>query len=76
LNTRVTETNHYKNKPVLLYDFGGDEEVFDAANILTQKGFIDVQVLLGGIFNIRWVAANRNIPYLKELVTDVPDYNQ
>ncbi|MEO5944274.1 MAG: rhodanese-like domain-containing protein [Ferruginibacter sp.] len=76
LNTRVAEINNYKNKAVLIYDFGGDEEAFEAAQKLTQLGFTDVQVLLGGIFNVRWTAANRNISYLKELVTDVPDNNQ
>ena len=75
LPLRISEINKYKNSPIFLYDFGGDNEVFNAANILTQQGFTKVNVLMGGLFNIRWTAANRNQPFLKDLVEDVPSDN-
>jgi rhodanese-related sulfurtransferase len=75
LSQRMGEINGYKNKPVFLYDFSGSSALFEAAGLLQQQGFTNVNVLVNGLFDIRWTAANRNQPALKDLLTDVPDYN-
>ncbi|MGC4100656.1 rhodanese-like domain-containing protein [Ferruginibacter sp.] len=73
----ITLLEPYKNKPVLLYHFGGDRDVFAAADYLSSKGFTDVTVLYGGIFNLRWTAANiKGQAALKDYVTDIPEINK
>jgi hypothetical protein len=48
-----------------------------AANTLVQKGFTNIKLLAGGLFNIRWTAANVvNMNHLDDLVTDVPSENK
>jgi rhodanese-related sulfurtransferase len=75
LSQRINELNSFKNKPVLLYDFSGSANLYEAANKLQQQGFTKVNVLVNGLFNIRWVAANRSQPSLKDLLTGVPADN-
>jgi rhodanese-related sulfurtransferase len=66
-----------KNKPIIIYSFGGGAESFSAAKYLSSQGFTKVTVLYDGIFNLRWTAANiKDQPYLKDLVTNIPDINK
>ena len=65
-----------KNKPVLLYHFGGPD-AFAAAKILTDQGFRNVYVLNPGLFSLRWQAANlKGKSYLKDWVVNIPEENQ
>lgn len=75
LNARAVEIGRYKNKPVLVYDFSGDKEAYEAANTLVRNGFLNVNVLVSGLFNIRWTAANLGQGFLKDLVIDIPADN-
>ena len=66
-----------KEKPVVVYGFGGSNEVYDAAKKLSAQGYKNVYVLAGGLFNIRWRAANiKGLEYLKDWVVNVPPDNQ
>ncbi len=77
IGQRVNELAAYKNKPVIVYGFSGGPEAFVAAKNLTDAGYTNVTVLMGGIFSIRWTAANRkDQAHLASLVTDVPDSNK
>jgi rhodanese-related sulfurtransferase len=75
IEQRLAEIANYKNKPVLLYGFSADADIYAVANTMVGQGFTNVGVLLSGLFDIRWMAANNNLPFLKELVTDVPAEN-
>ncbi len=60
---------------ILLYAFSGQPEVFESARILSEKGY-DVTVLHGGLFNVRWRAANlKGKEKLHDLVVNVPAEN-
>ena len=54
----MKELDEYKNKPVFLYHFSNQLEVFKAARMLTENGFSKINVLMGGIWNLNWRAAN------------------
>lgn len=43
---------------LVVYAFGSSMEAFGAAKKLSAKGYTDVRVLMGGLFNLRWTAAN------------------
>ena len=75
LSQRLSEISAYKNKPIFLYDFSGSTALFESANLLAQQGFTNINLLVNGLFDIRWAAANLNQPSLKDIITDVPDYN-
>jgi len=65
-----------KNKPVLVYQFGGPD-AFAAAKTLTRQGFSKVYVLTPGLFSLRWQAANLSgKSYLKDWVVNVPEENR
>lgn len=66
-----------KTKPVVLYHFSsGGSDGFAAAKRLTDLGYTDVYVLAGGIFNLRWRAANfKGKSHLKDHVVDIPAEN-
>ena len=65
-----------KNKPVLVYHFGGPES-YTAAKILTNNGFQNVYVLTPGLFSVRWQAANlKGKEKLKDWVINVPEENR
>jgi rhodanese-related sulfurtransferase len=55
---RFQELSDHKDNPVFLYHFSGSPEVFKAAKMLTDDGYSKVYVLVGGIWNIAWRAAN------------------
>ena len=77
LVSRWKEIEMQKNKPVIVYAFSGNPEAFTSARILTENGFKDVRVLAGGIFNIRWTAANvRGMQHLNNRVVNVPEGNK
>jgi rhodanese-related sulfurtransferase len=65
-----------KNKPVLVYQFGGPD-AFTAAKTLTNKGYSKVYVLTPGLFSLRWQAANLSgKSNLKNWVVNVPEENR
>jgi len=77
LSNRVNELTTYKNKDVVIYSFGSSPEVFAAANLLQQQGFQKIKVVIGGLFNLRWTAANtKGNAWLTSFVTDVPEVNR
>lgn len=62
-----------KNEPILLYTFSGNKEVHEVALMLIKQGYTNVNVLAGGLFNIRWTAGNvKGCASLNDLVVDVP----
>lgn len=66
-----------KEKPVVVYAMSSQNEVFEAAKKLSAQGYKDVNVLLGGLFTLRWRAANiKGQEYLKDWVVNVPPDNQ
>ena len=73
---RMKELDAYKNKPVFLYHFGNQPEVFKAAKLLSENGFLQVHVLMGGIWNLNWRAANiKNKMELNKWVVNIPEEN-
>jgi len=77
LPNRLTELAAYKNREVVIYSFGGSPEVFASANLLQQQGFQKIKVVTGGLFNLRWTAANtKGNAWLTSFVTDVPEENR
>ena len=77
LQNRVNELAGFKNKDVVIYSFGSSPEVFSAANLLQQQGFQKIKVVIGGMFNLRWTAANtKGNAWLTSFVTDVPEENR
>ena len=65
-----------KNRRIVVYAFSGGPEAFNVARKLTDAGYKNVTVLMGGIFSLRWTAANfREQAYLHDLVVDVPEEN-
>lgn len=67
----------HKNKPVIIYMYGGGKALFEAAQTLVQKGFTNIVVLQGGIFSIGWTAANiKGYSSLADLKTNVPAENR
>lgn len=66
----------FRNKPVVVYTFSTNSKVFEAASLLTKNGFKKVNLLMGGIFNIRWTAANvKGREGLRNKVENVPAEN-
>ncbi|HEY1113303.1 MAG TPA: rhodanese-like domain-containing protein [Chitinophagaceae bacterium] len=66
-----------KNKPVVVYGFASSPEVFGAAHALADAGYKDVSVIMGGLFNLRWRAANmKGYEHLNRWVVNVPPANQ
>ncbi|HZE83982.1 MAG TPA: rhodanese-like domain-containing protein, partial [Puia sp.] len=77
LPARAAEIAAFKSKPVIVYGFSGNQEAFAAAKWLSDQGFSQVAVLMGGLFNLRWTAANvKDHQALASLVTDIPAGNQ
>lgn len=76
LESRFNELASFKNKPVILYHFGSSTDVFRSAAILANNGFTNVSILSGGIFNLRWRAANiKGKAVLKDWVVNIPAEN-
>ena len=65
-----------KQKPVLVYQFGGPD-AYTAAKTLTTQGFSRVYVLSPGLFSLRWQAANLSgKSNLKDWVVNIPEENR
>lgn len=76
LGSRITEINAFKDRPVVVYHFSGDADAFRAARLLTDAGYTKVYVLLGGLNNLRWRAANvKGKARLSTWVENVPAEN-
>ncbi len=77
LEKKMGEMASYKSLPVVLYEFSDPPTVYAAADLLTKNGFSKVYVLAGGLFNIRWTAANvPGMAFMHEWVKDVPEANR
>ena len=77
LDSNWEKITAYRTKPVILYAFSRSAIAYEAALTLTQKGFTQVYVLQGGIFNIGWTAANlKGYASLAKLRVDIPADNQ
>lgn len=73
---RMKELNAYKNRPIFLYHFSSHPDAFKAAKILTENGYSNVNVLLGGLWNLNWRAANiKNKKELNKWVVNIPEEN-
>ena len=76
LSKRYDELDAFKIKPIVIYSFSFDKAGFNAASTLVSNGFSNVYLLSGGLFRIRWKAANiKGNSALKDLVTDIPPDN-
>lgn len=76
LSSKMSDLEKDKNRPIVIYAFAGQPEIYNTAKSLTDKGFTNVNVLLGGVFNLRWRAANiKGKEHLKDWVVDVPVEN-
>jgi rhodanese-related sulfurtransferase len=76
MQNRLQEITPFKNKPVILYSFGFSPDAYKAAATLVANGFTNVNILSGGIFNLRWRAANiKGKSVLKDWVTGIPAEN-
>jgi len=75
LPKRSEEIAAFKSKTVIVYGFSTSAEVFTSAKWLTANGFTRVFVLMGGIFDLRWMAANvKDHQFLADHVINVlPD---
>ena len=77
IDAQIAGLAAYKNKPVVIYSFSGDPDSHKVAQALVKDGFTDVQVLITGLFDIRWTAHNiKGMMFLQDLVTDVPEINR
>ncbi|HYF30079.1 MAG TPA: rhodanese-like domain-containing protein [Chitinophagaceae bacterium] len=73
---RSGELGAAKGKPVILYHFSSATDAFKAAKHLSDQGFQKVYVLAGGLFNLRWQAANlKGRSQFKDHVVNVPAEN-
>lgn len=77
LNDDITALPVDKETPLVVYSMSTTNEIFDFAKKLMFQGYKNVNILLGGLFNIRWRAANlKGHEHLKEWVVNVPPDNQ
>lgn len=77
LGSRINELKGSEQKNMVLYSFGsGNADVFEAASLLARQGFTGLHILTGGLWDIRWKAANvKGLSRLMSLVIDVPEEN-
>ena len=74
LQSKLAGLQPSKEKPIVVYASSGDS--YKLASSLVDNGFKNVNVLAGGLFNLRWRAANvKGKSSLKDWVTDVPAAN-
>lgn len=77
MENSITTLSGDKNAHIVLYTFSGQPELFTLAKKLADNGFTNVKVLNGGIFNLRWTAANlKNKSHLNDWVVDMPAENR
>ena len=76
LMSQANKLAAYKDKPVFVYGFSNQLEAFTSAKLLSENGFSNVHVLIGGIWNLRWRAANiKGKTQLDKWVENVPVEN-
>ena len=76
LGIQVSALEKYRSSPVIVYAFSGGPEAYAAAAELKRQGFGQVYVLAGGLFHIRWTAANMpGMAFLNDWVKGVPPEN-
>jgi rhodanese-related sulfurtransferase len=74
---RIATLQLKKADPVVVYGYSNQPEVFRAAQVLSEAGFRNVSVMMGGLFNLRWRAANlKGQDHLAKWVVNVPPANQ
>jgi rhodanese-related sulfurtransferase len=73
----LTTTTIPSTGAVVVYGFNTEDAVFNTARFLKGKGYSNVYVLQGGIWNLRWASHNlKNKEYLNDWVLNVPLENQ
>ena len=73
---KMPSISKYKNKQVVVYSFSTNSSIFEAGGLLTKNGFNKVSLLMGGIFNFRWTAANvKGKEGMKSKVENIPAEN-
>lgn len=73
LPQHMNELGTDKNKEIIVYAFSNSPESFAVARFLANNGFMKVKVLVGGLWDIRWKAANvKGLAPLMKWVVDVP----
>lgn len=73
---KTSELPASKNQSVILYIFSNQNEVYEIAKKMHEMGYKNVNVLFGGIWNIRWTAYNiKGKSFLKDWVIDIPQEN-
>lgn len=66
-----------KDKPVIIYGFNAQPDIYESAKWLKDQGYKNVSVLQGGIWSLRWTAHNiKGKAYLNDLVVNVPPENE
>ena len=77
LESSISSLSADKRSVIVLYTFSGQPELFSLAKKLADDGYTNVKVLNGGIFNLRWTAANiKNQSHLHDWVVDLPEENR
>jgi rhodanese-related sulfurtransferase len=77
LANRVAELGSDKDAPIVFYHFSGGTDAYVSARQAAEQGYKTVYVLTGGLFNLRWQAANyKGKSHLKDSVVDIPVENQ
>ena len=76
LPVQVSSLPISKTTPVVIYSFSGNNDIYQAARVFSDAGYKNVNVLLGGVFNLRWKAANlKGKSQLKEWTVNIPEEN-
>ncbi len=61
---------------IILYHFNNQQDVFEAGKMLAAKGYTNVNILYGGLWNLRWASHNqKGKVFLNDYVIDVPEGN-
>lgn len=77
LSNQLPSLTISKTDPIVVYALSSQPEVFRAAQSLSDAGYKNVSVLLGGLFNLRWRGANlKGYERLSSWVVNVPPDNQ
>lgn len=66
-----------KSTPIVLYSFTNQSDLFESAKMLVNMGYKNVNILRGGIWNLRWESYNlKNKANLKDWLINMPEENQ
>lgn len=73
---RLKELEADKGATIVVHHYSNDPDSFRAARLLADAGYKKVYVLIGGLNNLRWRAANvKGKAYLNDWVENVPAEN-